>query len=143
MYVSLFLNNILWWHIGGMEIVYRFWHSMQVSDELQFSLLLLCQSRIWYPFSYRPSGPRTGVSLVAKRESSSPGRNQPLGVYLIASLMIKSLFHCLHGTYKTTWGKTELLEHYTSFLGLEIQDYGGRGSAALTLQHPFIHKSWH
>jgi hypothetical protein len=27
--------------------------------------------------------------------------------------------------------------------GLEIRDYGRRGSAALTMRHPTIRKSWH
>jgi hypothetical protein len=27
--------------------------------------------------------------------------------------------------------------------GLEIRDYGRRGSAALTMRHPSIRKSWH
>jgi hypothetical protein len=38
-----------------------------------------------------------------------------------------------------------ILQWHSTFLfasGLEIRDYGRRGSAALTMQHPSILKSW-
>jgi hypothetical protein len=37
----------------------------------------------------------------------------------------------------------ELLGRKSSFSGLENQDYGRRGSVALTALHAFIRKSWH
>jgi hypothetical protein len=37
----------------------------------------------------------------------------------------------------------ELLQRRSSGSGIEIRDYGRRGSAALTTRHPSIGKSWH
>jgi hypothetical protein len=37
----------------------------------------------------------------------------------------------------------ELLEGKSIGSGLERQDYGHRGSVALAMRHPSIHKSWH
>jgi hypothetical protein len=37
----------------------------------------------------------------------------------------------------------ELLERKNSSSGLEIREYGRRGSAALTTRHPSIRKTWH
>jgi hypothetical protein len=37
----------------------------------------------------------------------------------------------------------ELLGRKSSGSGLEIRDYGRKGSAALTTRHPSIRKSWH
>jgi hypothetical protein len=37
----------------------------------------------------------------------------------------------------------KLLKRKSSGSGLEIRDYGRRGSAALTTRHPSIRKSWY
>jgi hypothetical protein len=37
----------------------------------------------------------------------------------------------------------ELLERKSNGSGLENRDYGHRGTAALTMRHPSIHKSWY
>jgi hypothetical protein len=37
----------------------------------------------------------------------------------------------------------ELLERKSSGSGLENRDYGHRASAALTMRHPSVSKSWH
>jgi hypothetical protein len=45
--------------------------------------------------------------------------------------------------YKNTYMSHICSQVNKFFAGLENRDYGRRGSAALTMRHPAIRKSWH
>jgi hypothetical protein len=47
------------------------------------------------------------------------------------------------GPYSLVSTTEELLGRKSNGSGLEIRDYGHRGSTALTTRHVSIHKSWH
>jgi hypothetical protein len=64
--------------------------------------------------------------------------------WLLHALVISALSSSLHSNSNSLVSTNEeLLGRKSSGSGLEIREYGCRGSTALTTRHLSIHKSWH